>query len=83
MLQIPLHDLRRIAGSLEALKGQGITDVHMRSDLRQLKVELADGSMLVVGLTSDEAGRPHLEVDVARPAEAAVRHQLEVGFDAR
>lgn len=81
MTQITVQDLRRIAASLEALKGQVVADVHMRSDLRQLKVEMADGTMLVMAVTTDEAGRPHLEVDVARSPEELVRHQLEVGLD--
>lgn len=81
MTQITVQDLRRIAASLEALKGQVVADVHMRSDLRQLKVEMADGTMLVMAVTTDESGRPHLEVDVARSPEELVRHQLEVGLD--
>jgi len=83
MLQIPVQDLRRIATSLEVLKGQAVAEVHMRSDLRQLKVELADGGMLVISVAMDDTGRPHLEVDVVRVAEEANRHQLEVGFDPR
>jgi len=83
MLQVTVQDLRRIVSSLEGLKGQPVADAHLRSDLRQLKLELADGSVLVISAATDEAGRPHLEVDVARAQEDAVRHQLEVGFDPR
>lgn len=83
MLQVTVQDLRRIATSLEALKGQPVADAHLRSDLRQLKLELADGSMLVIGTGTDDAGRPHLEVDVVRGHDDGSRHQLEVGFDPR
>lgn len=83
MLQVTVQDLRRIVSSLEGLKGQPVADAHLRSDLRQLKLELADGSVLVISAATDEAGRPHLEVDVARAHEDAGRHQLEVGFDPR
>jgi hypothetical protein len=52
----------------------------MRSDRRQLRVEMADGQLLVVGLDVDETGHPRLEVDVVRPpAEHA--NQLEVRFE--
>jgi hypothetical protein len=52
----------------------------MRSDLRQLKIELADGAVVLVAVTADEAGQPRLEVDVV---QAARLHgpQLEVRFD--
>jgi hypothetical protein len=54
----------------------------MRSDLRQLKVELAGGRMLVIGIESDDQGRPHLAVDVVTPTDESSR-QLEVGLEAR
>ena len=52
----------------------------MRSDRRQLRVEMGDGHLLVVGVDLDPDGRPQLEVDVVRPA---VEHgsQLEVRFE--
>ena len=75
-----LQDLRRVAESLAQLRGRSVVDASVRSDFRQLKLELSDGSILVVSTESDEAGRPRLEVDVVRLVEAASR-QLEVRFD--
>lgn len=83
MLQIPVQDLRRLIASLEALKGKEVVDVHLRSDLRQLKLDLADGTMLVVAAALDDAGHPHLETDVVRVPDEGLAHQLEVGFEAR
>jgi len=80
MLQIPVQDLRRVAASLHRLQGKSITDLVMRADLRQLKIELSGGEMLVVGLESDDLGRPHLAVDVVSPSEESSR-QLEVGLE--
>jgi len=52
----------------------------MRSDRRQLRIEMADNIMLVVSVDIDEGGHPRLEVDVVRPpAEPA--NQLEVRFE--
>ena len=76
-----LQDLRRIADSLARLKGREIVDTTMRSDFRQLKVEMSDGLILVVALENDEFGKPRLEVDVVRQPEDLNRHQLEVRFD--
>ena len=78
MTQIPVHDLRRVAGALDALRGRSIGSAHMRSDLRQLRLELEDGALVVVGVTSDASGRGRLEVDVVR--RAVDQHQLEVRF---
>jgi hypothetical protein len=80
MIQISLQELRQMAESLATLRGQTVVDAVLRSDRRQLRIELADGRMVVVGLDIDAAGRPHLEVDVVvrRPAEHA---QLEVRFE--
>lgn len=81
MSQVSFQDLRRIADSLARLRGKGITDVVMRSDLRQLRLETEDGQMMVLTVEMDEAGRPRLEVDVVRqPVEPG--RQLEVRFDA-
>jgi hypothetical protein len=52
----------------------------MRSDRRQLRIEMADGQLLVVGVDSDESRRPQLEVDVIRP-RAEQGNQLEVRFE--
>ncbi|MBL8985953.1 MAG: hypothetical protein JNJ80_06770 [Gemmatimonadetes bacterium] len=82
MIQIPVQDLRRVAASLQALRGQAIVDCVMRSDLRQLKIELADGRIMVIGIELDDTGRHHLAVDVAAPLEDLAR-QLEVNLEAR
>ena len=59
-----------------------VRDVTVRSDLRQLKVELVSGLILVVSAEQDLQGRPRLEVDVVElPRETAARHQIEVRFD--
>ena len=52
----------------------------MRSDLRQVKIELADGQVVVIAADLDDDGRPKLEVDVVRRLEESGR-QLEVRFD--
>ncbi len=82
MLQIPVQDLRRVAATLSALRGQEIADLVMRSDLRQLKIELSQGRLLVIGVEPDDAGRYHLSVDVVAPLDDLSR-QLEVGLDVR
>jgi hypothetical protein len=79
---IDLQDLRRVAGAVARLRGEAVRDVTVRSDLRQIKVELASGVMLVVSAERDEQNRPHLEVDVVEaPANTAARQQIEVRFD--
>jgi hypothetical protein len=80
MPQTSLQDLRRVAESLALLKGCSIEDTSFRSDFRQLRLDLSDGLLLVVTLETDEAGKPHLEVDVVRQPEERDRHQLEVTF---
>ena len=77
---VSLQDLRRIADTLAALRSQTVSGAVMRSDRRQLRVEMADGQLLVVGVDLDEAGRPQLEVDVIRPP-AEHGNQLEVRFE--
>jgi hypothetical protein len=81
MMQVSMQDLRRVAESLAALRGKVITDVVIRSDLRQFRLETSDGLMMVLTVEVDEAGRPRLEVDVVRQPEDPGR-QLEVKFDA-
>ena len=77
---VSLHELRRIADSLMALRGQSVTGATLRSDRRQLRIEMADSVMLVIGVELDEGGHPRLEVDVVHPpAEPA--NQLEVHFE--
>lgn len=81
MLQIPVQDLRRVAATLASVRGERVADLVMRSDLRQLKIELADGRLLVVGFELDDAGRQyHLTVDVVSPIDDLSR-QLDVGLD--
>lgn len=82
MTQVSFQDLRRIADSLSALRGKGVASAVMRSDLRQLRLEMEDGLMMVLTVESDEAGRPRLEVDVVRQADEDPGRQLEVRFDA-
>jgi hypothetical protein len=77
---VSLQDLRRIAETLAALRDRSVIGAVMRSDRRQLRVEMGDGQLLVVGVDLDFDGRPQLEVDVVRPT---VEHgsQLEVRFE--
>ncbi len=81
MPQASLQDLRRIAESLESLRGHSVLETSVRSDFRQLRLELSDGMILVVALESDENGRPRIDVDVVRQPEEMNRQQLEVRFD--
>jgi len=79
---IELQQLRRVAGAVARLRGEAVRDVTVRSDLRQLKVELESGLILVVSAERDAQGRPRLEVDVVDgPRELGVRQQLEVRFE--
>ena len=80
MTNVPLQDLRRVSEALLQLHGKSVVDASMRSDLRQVKIELADGMVIVVAANVDETGRPRLEVDVVRRTEDPTR-QLEVHFD--
>jgi len=52
----------------------------MRSDLRQLRLELSDGTLAVVRVDADDEGRARLEVDVIQ-RRPAVSSQLEVRFE--
>ncbi len=82
MSSIEVQDLRRVAGAVARLRGEAVRDVTVRSDLRQLRVELESGLILVVSAARDGQGRPRLEVDVVElPQHAAARQQLEVRFD--
>jgi hypothetical protein len=80
MSQVSLKDLRQVAESLAALRGRVVAGAVMRSDLRQLRIELDDGSLAVIGVLIDDDGRPRLEVDVVRHADAPAP-QLEVRFE--
>jgi hypothetical protein len=76
---VSLQDLRRITDTLAVLRDRTVAGAVMRSDRRQLRVEMADGQLLVVSVDLDPDGRPQLEVDVVRPA-AEPSSQLEVRF---
>jgi hypothetical protein len=78
--QLSIQLLRQVAETLAQLRGREVRDAVMRSDLRQLKVELADGAVVVVAVGADEAGQPRLEVDLVRLPRAQ-GPQLEVRFD--
>ena len=81
MIQVPVQDLRRVAASLEQLRDRAIGDCVMRSDLKQLNVELDDGRIMVIGIELEETGRQHrLTVDVVSPIEDVTR-QLDVGLE--
>lgn len=80
MTSVQVQDLRRVAEALLQLHGRPVVDASMRSDLRQVKIELADGLVVVVAAEVDEDGRPRLEVDVVRQLDETAK-QLEVRFD--
>ena len=82
MNPVGLHDLRRIVAAVARLRGEGVREVTVRSDMRQLKVELESGLILVVSSEQDGQGWPRLEVDVVEaPQDASSRQQIEVRFD--
>lgn len=78
--QLSIQLLRQISDTLAQLRGREVQDAVMRSDLRQLKIELADGAVVLVALAADEGGEPRLEVDVVRMPRLQ-GPQLEVRFD--
>jgi hypothetical protein len=79
---LELQDLRRVAAAVARLRGEAVREVTVRSDLRQIRVELESGLILVVSAERDAQDRPRLEVDVVElPHDAAPRQQLEVRFD--
>lgn len=82
MPTVSILDLRRIAEAVRTLKGRSVTDATVRSDFRQLRVELGDGLILLVSAVSDDSGRPRLDVDVVKATEDAGGRQLEVRFEA-
>ena len=82
MSSLELQDLRRIVAAVARLRGESVREVTVRSDLRQLRVELGSGLILVVSAERDAQARPRLEVDVVeRPQDTAARQQIEVRFD--
>lgn len=80
MASISLADLRHVADSLGALRGGTIAGAVMRSDLRQVRLEMTDGTLAVIRIDNDAEGRPRFEVDVIRPP-VPVTSQLEVRFE--
>ena len=66
MAPISLNDLRRMSDALAALRGQSITGAAMRSDLRQIRLEMADGTLAVIRLDTDEAGKGRFEGEIVR-----------------
>jgi hypothetical protein len=80
--RLELQDLRRIAVAVARLRGEAVREVTVRSDLRQIRVELQSGVILVVSAERDAQGRPRLEVDVVElPQDTTARQQIEVRFD--
>ena len=57
---VSLQDLRRIAETLAAVRGRTVGGATMRSDRRQLRIDLADGQLLVVSVDADESVHPQL-----------------------
>ena len=80
MAPISLQDLRRVSDALAKLHGSAVVGAVMRSDLRQLRLELSDGTLAVVRIDADVEERSRLAVDVIqrRPAPSS---QLEVRFE--
>ena len=82
MTALGVQALRRIVGAVARLRGELVRDVTVRSDVRQLKVELESGLILVVTAERDAQGRPQLEVDVVDlPRDSSTKQQIEVRFD--
>ena len=80
MNQVPLQDFRRVAEALAQLRGQPIQQCVMRSDFRQLRIELPGELITVISVNLDESGQPRLEVDIVRQTEEPSK-QLEVRFE--
>lgn len=77
----PIHDLRRIADAVGHLRDHGVLDVVLRSDCRQLRVQLETGEVLLISVLLDEEGKPRLDADLLRLPEGHTG-QLEVVFEA-
>ncbi len=80
MTHLSFMELRRVADALGTLRGAQIADAMMRGDRRQLRFELADGRLAVVGIAADAEGRARLELDLIERPQASAP-QLEVGFE--
>ncbi|HEX9895963.1 MAG TPA: hypothetical protein VGA78_18675 [Gemmatimonadales bacterium] len=66
---VPLPNLRRVAATLAGVRGRSIVDATLTTDLRQLRLTLDDGELLVIRVEAGDLGRDHLEVDVVRPGD--------------
>lgn len=80
MTHLSFMELRRVADALGTLRGAQIADAMMRGDRRQLRFELTDGRLAVVGIAADAEGRARLELDLIERPQASAP-QLEVGFE--
>ena len=79
MTRVTMQDLRQVAAALRELRGHRIEEVSLRTDFRQLRLEMEPGLHLLVSAERDEAGHPCLAVDVVRtPAVPGL--QLDVGL---
>lgn len=76
---LSIQQLRQVSDTLAQLRGREVVNAVMRSDLRQIKIELSDGAVVVLGVESD-AGGTRLEVDVVR-RPVLPGAQLEVRFE--
>ncbi len=77
---ISIQQLRQVSDTLAQLRGCEVLDTVMRSDFRQIKIVLADATVVLIAVAADDAGQPRLEVDVVQAARAD-GPQLEVRFD--
>jgi len=77
----PVHDLRRIADAVGHLRDRGVLEVVLRSDCRQLRVQLETGEVLLISVLLDEQGKPRLDADLLRGPDEGPTSQLEVQFD--
>jgi hypothetical protein len=73
----PFPDLRRVAATLAGVRGRAIREATFTTDLRQLRLMLDDGELIVIRIESNDFGRHHLEVDVVKPGEHH-QEQLEL-----
>src|SRR5260370_16084576 len=65
---VELQDLRRIATAVARLRGEAVRGVTVRSDVRQLRVELEGGLNLLVSAERGAQGRaPREGAGVERP----------------
>lgn len=77
--RVTMQDLRQVAASLRELRGHRVEGVSLRTDFRQLRLEMEPGLHLLVSAERDELGHPCLAVDVVRTPPVAGL-QLDVGL---